>query len=100
MKGSSDARSAIWLHLNTAYEMCLSQSGNRRKNIRFTDEPVRAKIEEYFISRAYEPEGKGLKKKKGDALRAARNATCRKIAELVFSELLKDLGSPSDDVTG
>ncbi|MBK4731034.1 transposase [Oxynema sp. CENA135] len=99
MKGSSDARSAIWLHLNTAYEMCLSQSGNRRKNIRFTDEPIRAKIEEYFVSRAFEPDSKGLKKKKGDALKAARNATCRKIAELVFSELLKDLGSGSDPDT-
>ncbi|MBK4732575.1 transposase [Oxynema sp. CENA135] len=95
MKGSAEARSTLWLYLNNNFEKRLNSDGSCRRGARCKSTQVRERILEQFLKRAFVERDGRLEKKSGDALRAARNGTSRKIAEILFSELLKELGSQS-----
>jgi hypothetical protein len=45
-------------------------------------------LREYFVGRAFDADGT---KKRGDRLADARNATCRKLTDLVFRELYNEV---------
>ena len=93
-QGSAEARSALWLYFSRQIEFRFARNGDLHLGrSRATDGP-RRRIEEYWLQRAYDrlPSGQ-LQKRAGKSLVAARNATVRKIAELLFSALLAGLGA-------
>ena len=49
---------------------------------------IELELREYFIARAFDADGT---KKRGKRLADARNATCRKLTELVFRELYNEV---------
>jgi hypothetical protein len=49
---------------------------------------IQLELREYFIGRAFDADGT---KKRGRLLADARNATCRKLTELVFRELYNEV---------
>ncbi|MEG4289702.1 hypothetical protein Q5692_14645 [Microcoleus sp. C2C3] len=49
---------------------------------------IELELREYFIGRAFDADGA---KKRGRRLADARNATCRKLTELVFRELYNEV---------
>lgn len=89
-KGSGMARSIFWLYVNNKFEMSLTNDGKFNK--KFVETPTVRRILEYWLNRAYKllPDG-SLQKLQGKPLYAARGATMRKVAAMVYSELLKEL---------
>lgn len=87
--GSSELRSILWTYVNYRIEKGLEKSfsseGSPQTNVRDScpDTPVCKELRAYFIDRAFT----NNRKIKGRALSDARNATCRKLAELVFREM-------------
>lgn len=93
-QGSAEARSALWLYFSRQIEFHFDRQGALHLGkTRAADGPMR-RAEEYWLQRAYDrlPSGQ-LQKRAGKTLIAARNATVRKIAELLFSALLAGLGA-------
>jgi hypothetical protein len=89
-KGSGMARAIMWLYVNNKFEMSLDDNGKFHR--RFVETPTVRQILEYWLNRAYEIQADGsLKKFNGKALYTARGATMRKVATMVYSELLKEL---------
>jgi len=84
------ARSIMWLYVNNKFEMSLKENGKFNK--KFVETPTVHRILEYWLNRAYLllPDG-SLQKLNGKALYAARGATMRKVAAMIYSELLKEL---------
>jgi len=78
--GCANTRSTMWTYVNCRIEP------QRLKGQSYT--PVQLELREYFVGRAFEGDGT---KKRGGRLADARNATCRKLADLVFRELYNEL---------
>ncbi|MEG4070426.1 transposase [Microcoleus sp. Pol11C2] len=74
--GCANTRSTLWTYINCRIEP------QRLKGQSYT--PVQLELREYFVGRAFENDGT---KKRGGRLADARNASCRKLADLVFREL-------------
>ena len=72
--GCSNTRSTLWTYVFTRIEPDI------RKNYL----PVQVELKEFFRGRAIDNSGA---KKRGRNLADARNATCRKLADMVFREL-------------
>ena len=89
-KGSGQARSAIWLFVNNQFEKAMDKEG--RFNRKPGGTPILDTILEYWMSRAYTvlPNGK-LMKVEGKERNAALAATMRRVAGLLYSELLNEL---------
>jgi hypothetical protein len=78
--GCANTRSTMWTYVNCRIEP------QRLKGQSYT--PVQLELRQYFVGRAFEGDGT---KKRGGRLADARNATCRKLADLVFRELYNEL---------
>lgn len=74
--GCANTRSTLWTYVNCRIEP------QKLKGQSYTS--VQLELREYFVNRAFESDGT---KKRGGRLADARNATCRKLADLVFREL-------------
>ena len=94
-KGSGQARSLIWLFVNNSFEKAMDKSGKFNRNPGGT--PILDTILEYWLNRAYQvlPNGE-LKKVEGKDRYAALAATMRRVAGLLYSELLKELADSTD----
>ncbi|MEG4302181.1 IS110 family transposase [Microcoleus sp. D3_18a_C4] len=78
--GCANTRSTLWTYVNCRIEP------QRLKGQSYT--PVQVELREYFTRRAFDADGT---KKRGGNLADARNASCRKLADLVFRELYNGL---------
>jgi len=74
--GCANTRSTLWTYVHCRIEP------QRLKGQSYT--PVQLELREYFVGRAFEIDGT---KKRGRRLADARNASCRKLADLIFREL-------------
>lgn len=88
-QGSAEARSALWLYFSRQIEFLFDKEGLLHLGKSRAESGPRRQIEDYWLRRAYEklPSG-AMRKREGKTLIAARNATVRKIAEVLFSLLL------------
>jgi hypothetical protein len=75
--GCANTRSTLWTYVNCRIEP------QKLKGQAYT--AVQLELREYFVGRAFNA-ADGTKKR-GGRLADARNATCRKLADLVFREL-------------
>lgn len=78
--GCANTRSTLWTYINCRIEP------QRLKGQNYT--PVQLELREYFVGRAFEADGS---KKRGGRLADARNASCRKLADLTFRELYNEM---------
>jgi hypothetical protein len=78
--GCANTRSTIWTYVNCRIEP------QKLKGQSYT--ALQVELREYFLSRALDADGT---KKRSGRLADARNATCRKLADLVFRELYNEL---------
>jgi hypothetical protein len=78
--GCANTRSTIWTYINCRIEP------QKLRGQSYT--ALQAELREYFLCRALDADGT---KKRGGRLADARNATCRKLADLVFRELYNEL---------
>jgi len=78
--GCANTRSTMWTYINCRIEP------QRLKGQSYT--VLQVELREYFLYRALDADGT---KKRGGRLADARNATCRKLADLVFRELYNEL---------
>ena len=78
--GCANTRSTMWTYINCRIEP------QKLKGQAYT--PVQLELREYFLGRALDADGT---KKRGGRLADARNASCRKLADLVFRELYKEI---------
>ncbi|MEG3862204.1 hypothetical protein [Microcoleus sp. herbarium12] len=78
--GCANTRSTLWTYINCRIEP------QRLKGQSYT--PIQLELREYFVGRAFESDGI---KKRGGRLADARNASCRKLADLVFRELYNEI---------
>ena len=92
-QGSAEARSALWLYFSRI-EFHFDKQGTLYPGRSRAADGPRRRIEEYWLQRAYVrlPSGQ-LQKRDGKTLIAARNATVRKVAEVLFSALLGAFGA-------
>lgn len=74
--GCANTRGTLWTYVNCRIEP------QRLKGQTYT--ATQLELREYFVGRAFDPDGT---KKRGSRLADARNASCRKLADLVFREL-------------
>ncbi|MBE9164195.1 transposase [Tychonema sp. LEGE 06208] len=78
--GCANTRSTLWTYINCRIEP------QKLKGQSYT--ALQLELREYFIGRAFEADGT---KKRGGRLADARNASCRKLADLVFRELYNEM---------
>lgn len=89
-KGSGIARSMLWLFVNSKFEMNMTKTGKLRHDL--PNNRVMNTLLAYWLDRAYRKLESGkLEKHSGKELYAARAATMRRVAGLLYSELLKEL---------
>ncbi len=90
--GSSDARAVLWIYINHRIEKGLEKTLSPKGEIQSTkgdscpDTLVCHELRNFFVNHAFT----NKRKVKGRALSDARNATCRKLAELIFRELWRN----------
>jgi hypothetical protein len=78
--GCANTRSTLWTYVNCRIEP--------QKLMGQTYTAIELELREYFIGRAFDADGT---KKPGGRLADARNATCRKLTDLVFRELYNEV---------
>jgi hypothetical protein len=78
--GCANTRSTLWAYVNCRIEP------QKLKGQTYT--ATQLELREYFVGRAFDAHGT---KKRGDRLADARNATCRKLTDLVFRELYNEV---------
>ena len=78
--GCANTRGILWAYVNCRIEP--------QKLTGQTYTAIQLELREYFIGRAFDADGT---KKRGRLLADARNATCRKLTELVFRELYNEV---------
>jgi len=78
--GCANTRGTLWTYVNCRIEP------QKLKGQSYT--ATQLELREYFVGRAFETDGT---KKRGGRLADARNATCRKLADLVFRELYNEM---------
>ncbi|TAF52301.1 MAG: IS110 family transposase [Oscillatoriales cyanobacterium] len=78
--GCANTRSSLWTYVHSRIEP------QKLKGQNYTS--VQLELREYFVGRAFEANGT---KKRGGQLADARNATSRKLADLMFRELYKTI---------
>ena len=78
--GCANTRSTLWTYVNCRIEP------QKLKGQNYT--AVQLELRKYFVGRAFETDGT---KKRGGRLADARNASCRKLADLIFRELYNEL---------
>lgn len=78
--GCANTRSTLWTYVNCRIEP------QKLKGQTYT--AVQLELREYFVGRAFDADGA---KKRGGRLADARNATCRKLADMVFRELYNEV---------
>lgn len=78
--GCANTRSTLWTYVNCRIEP------QKFKGQNYT--ALQLELREYFVGRAFESDGT---KKRGGRLADARNASCRKLADLVFRELYNEI---------
>ncbi len=90
LKGSADARGVLWYWVKRELEMKRGHDGKFNQPIaqRRNGGLALLLLDWYWLKRAYEVLTDGRLKKIANAV-DARNATTRKVADLLFSELLK-----------
>ncbi|MEG4321748.1 MULTISPECIES: hypothetical protein [unclassified Microcoleus] len=76
--GCANTRSTLWTYVHSRIEP------QKLKGRNYTS--VQIELREYFVGRAFEANGV---KKRGSQLAGARNATARKLADVIFRELCK-----------
>jgi hypothetical protein len=87
--GSSELRGILWTYVFCRIETSFDRQGRTKNRPQFAS-PVIEEIRDYFAFKAF-PETPGSERVKacGRKLADARNATCRKVAELLFRDLAK-----------
>jgi hypothetical protein len=78
--GCANTRSTLWTYVNCRIEP------QKLKGQSYT--AVQLERRKYFVGRAFEADGT---KKRGGRLADARNASCRKLADMVFRELYNEV---------
>jgi len=78
--GCANTRGTLWTYVNCRIEP------QKLKGQSYTT--TQLELREYFVGRAFEADGT---KKRGSRLADARNATCRKLADMVFRELYNEM---------
>ena len=78
--GCANTRGTLWTYVNCRIEP------QKLKGQAYT--ACQIELREYFVGRAFENDGT---KKRGDRLAGARNASCRKLTDLVFRELYSEM---------
>jgi hypothetical protein len=78
--GCANTRGTLWTYVNCRIEP------QKLKGQSYT--ATQLELREYFVGRAFEVDGT---KKRGGRLADARNATCRKLADMVFRELYNEV---------
>ncbi len=78
--GCANTRGTLWTYVNCRIEP--------QKLTGQTHTAIELELREYFNCRAFDADGA---KKRGRRLADARNATCRKLTELVFRELYNEV---------
>lgn len=78
--GCANTRSTLWTYVNCRIEP------QKLKGQSYT--AIQVELREYFVGRAFGADGT---KKRGGRLAAAQNATCRKLADMVFRELYNEV---------
>ena len=78
--GYANTRGTLWTYVNCRIEP--------QKLTGQTHTAIELELREYFNCRAFDADGA---KKRGRRLADARNATCRKLTELVFRELYNEV---------
>jgi hypothetical protein len=78
--GCANTRSTLWTYVNCRIEP------QKLKGQTYT--ATQLELREYFVGRAFDADGT---KKRGGRLADARNATCRKLTDLVFRELYNEV---------
>jgi hypothetical protein len=78
--GCANTRSILWTYVNCRIEP------QKLKGQSYT--ATQLELREYFVGRAFEADGT---KKRGGRLADARNASCRKLADMVFRELYNEV---------
>jgi len=78
--GCANTRGILWTYVNCRIEP--------QKLTGQTYTAIQLELREYFIGRAFDADGT---KKRGRQLAHDRNATCRKLTELVFRELYNEV---------
>jgi hypothetical protein len=78
--GCANTRGTLWTYVNCRIEP------QKLKGQSYTI--TQLELRQYFVGRAFEADGT---KKRGSRLADARNATCRKLADLVFRELYNEM---------
>ena len=78
--GCANTRSTLWTYVNCRIEP------QKLKGQAYT--ACQLELREYFVGRAFNADGT---KKRGGQLAAARNAACRKLADMIFRELYNEV---------
>ena len=78
--GCANTRGTLWTYVNCRIEP------QKLKGQSYT--ATQLELREYFVGRAFDADGT---KKRGGRLADARNATCRKLTDLVFRELYNEM---------
>ncbi len=78
--GCANTRGTLWTYVNCRIEP------QKLKGQSYTS--IQLELREYFVRRAFEADGT---KKRGGRLADARNASCRKLADMVFRELYNEV---------
>jgi len=78
--GCANTRSTLWTYVNCRIEP------QKLKGQTYTN--TQLELRKYFVGRAFDADGT---KKRGGRLADARNATCRKLTDLVFRELYNEV---------
>ena len=78
--GCANTRGTLWTYINCRIEP------QKLKGQSYT--ATQLELREYFVGRAFEADGT---KKRGGRLADARNASCRKLADMVFRELYNEM---------
>jgi len=78
--GCANTRSTLWTYVNCRIEP------QKLKGQSYT--AAQLELREYFVGRAFDVDGT---KKRGARLADARNASCRKLADMVFRELYNEV---------
>lgn len=78
--GCANTRSTLWTYVNCRVEP------QKLKGQTYT--AVQMDLRGYFVGRAFNADGT---KKRGGQLAAARNATCRKLTDMIFRELYNEV---------
>lgn len=93
--GSAEARGILWVYVFRRVETSFDRQG--RVKIRQFSSPITEEIQAYFARKAFSETASTRSKATGRRLADARNATCRKVAEILFRELAKVFVVRDDD---